>query len=419
MNNKNRFSVVFGSNLGIIASIFIFGIMGLKLINGIISAILNGAAGILGLVPTIFGVGFTSVIAIGFLLSYLSGKKEEISPAGLMCIRIMVMISGISSFVIFTIVGMILLVGTIVGGVSISYFDGGATALYVILMILFLIVIVGIAVIHLMYALKVNKLLSTIRWYEKSKEPIKVGFIKFVMVLNIVSGAWGIISGIIGMIMPMFFLDILDEFDEMGEILGSIFGISGSSIITGIINIIISGVSIALYIIIFMMLGQAKYIDTVQNRENEKDFEQDEEEDDDDVQGTDVLEEPPVINVEQEIPVSPIEIPDTNKKGTIIALSGKEAGYSYPLNDGEELIIGKDAKVAHIIVGSQYDLVSRKHCGIKYDAASDKYQVIDYSTNGTYINSITRGRLTKGIYVTVPKGTVINLGKETLDFKLD
>ena len=166
MNNKNRFSVVFGSNLGIIASIFIFGIMGLKLINGIISAILNGAAGILGLVPTIFGVGFTSVIAIGFLLSYLSGKKEEISPAGLMCIRIMVMISGISSFVIFTIVGMILLVGTIVGGVSISYFDGGATALYVILMILFLIVIVGIAVIHLMYALKVNKLLSTIRWYD-------------------------------------------------------------------------------------------------------------------------------------------------------------------------------------------------------------------------------------------------------------
>ena len=216
----------------------------------------------------------------------------------------------------------------------------------------------------------------------------------------------------------------------MGEILGSIFGISGSSIITGIINIIISGVSIALYIIIFMMLGQAKYIDTVQNRENENDFEED---DDgpgkafpdgpgtafDDVQGTDVLEDPPVINVEQEIPASPIEISDTNKKGTIIALSGKEAGYSYPLNDGEELIIGKDAKVAHIIVGSQYDLVSRKHCGVKYDAAADKYQVIDYSTNGTYINSITRGRLTKGIYVTVPKGTVINLGKETLDFKLD
>lgn len=418
MNNKNRFSVVFGSNLGIIASIFIFGIVGLKFINGMISAIFNGVAGILGLVPTIFNVGFTSVIAIGFLLSYFSGKKEEISPAGLMCIRVVIMINGISYFVLMTIAAMIILVGTIVGGVSISYFDGGATALYVILMILFLIVIVAIAVINLMYALKVNRLLATIRWYERNKEPINVGFIKFVTILNVVSSACGIISGIINMIMPMVFLDVLDEFGDMGEILGSIFGISGSGIATGIISIIISGVSIALYIIIFMMLGQAKYIETVQNRNQENDLE-DDEEDEDNGQGTDLLEEPPVINIEPEISIQPINIPDVNKKGMIIALSGKEAGYSYPINDGEELIIGKDAKVAHIIVGSQYDLVSRKHCGIKYDAASDKYQVIDYSTNGTYINSITRGRLTKGIYVTVPKGTVINLGKETMDFKLD
>ena len=42
--------------------------------------------------------------------------------------------------------------------------------------------------------------------------------------------------------------------------------------------------------------------------------------------------------------------------------------------------------------------------------------VIDYSMNGTYINSVKQ--LSKNIYVKVPKGTIINLAKENIDYKL-
>ena len=103
-------------------------------------------------------------------------------------------------------------------------------------------------------------------------------------------------------------------------------------------------------------------------------------------------------------------------EGKITSLSGMDKGATYTIKDGEEIIIGKDPNTANIIIDKKYEKISRRHCGIKYDAENDIYMVIDYSMNGTYINSVKQ--LSKNIYVKVPKGTIINLAKENIDYKL-
>lgn len=104
-----------------------------------------------------------------------------------------------------------------------------------------------------------------------------------------------------------------------------------------------------------------------------------------------------------------------NKSGTIRSLNSVDGEFAYPVNDGEELVIGKDASVSSIIVGNEYDTVSRKHCGIMYVAAEDNYRVIDYSTNGTYLNG---KKMDKGVYQVVAKGAVLSIANDKIRYRL-
>ncbi|MDL2288256.1 FHA domain-containing protein, partial [Oscillospiraceae bacterium OttesenSCG-928-F05] len=100
----------------------------------------------------------------------------------------------------------------------------------------------------------------------------------------------------------------------------------------------------------------------------------------------------------------------------ITCLSGMYAGQDFTMAAGDELIIGRDATMSNIILDQNADKVSRKHCGITYDAARNAYQVTDYSTNGTFIDG--GNRLAANVPTTLQRGTVIALGSRENRFKL-
>ena len=426
MDNKRKFASIFGSTIGLLVTILVFSVMGLKLISGILSMVLSANAGVLSLVTQILRACFLSLVAIGFLCCYISGKKDDISPAGLMCLRVFTMISGIATFVMYLIAGIAILFMMIVGGGIASYLDSDLTILIIAILCLLFIYFILMGVINLMYGIKTNGFLAAVRWTERRDDIANVGFLRFFAILNIIFTVFSLITNVINMILPLLLEDIIDGFGEIGKSIFNILGISGDGLAINIISIIILLVDVAIYVSIFILYGNVKKDIIICNTSMEKDendeekFIQQDSNDDYEEAGTDILDIKKEISYEEEpvnLDIANEDVPE--KKGHITAISGKEKGASYPISDGEEIIIGKDPKCAHIIVSNEYQKVSRIHCGIKYDAANDKYIVIDYSTNGTYINSITNGRLTKGVYTPLPKGTIINLSKEAIDFKLD
>ena len=75
-------------------------------------------------------------------------------------------------------------------------------------------------------------------------------------------------------------------------------------------------------------------------------------------------------------------VPATGIKGT----SGYFAGQTFKLVKGE-LIIGRDAVEAQIAYPQSNTQISRIHCTLRYDRASNSFILIDSSTNGTFLST--------------------------------
>lgn len=111
----------------------------------------------------------------------------------------------------------------------------------------------------------------------------------------------------------------------------------------------------------------------------------------------------------------PVDPPTDYRMGILLGEKGTCAGYKFDLVSGEEVLIGKDAKVAHVLIDPSYKDISRKHVGITYDAASDCYAVVDYSSNGTWANET---KLNRGEVKYVPHGTILRLANGKNQFQL-
>lgn len=101
--------------------------------------------------------------------------------------------------------------------------------------------------------------------------------------------------------------------------------------------------------------------------------------------------------------------------GRITGLKGTCAGYNFDLNTGEEVIIGKDAKVASVVIDPAFKEISRKHVGISYDIIQDVYHVTDYSSNGTWADG---QKLVRAYPTTLNHGTILKLATDKNTFKL-
>ena len=106
------------------------------------------------------------------------------------------------------------------------------------------------------------------------------------------------------------------------------------------------------------------------------------------------------------------EIPD----GIIIGKTGMYKNAAFKIESGEEMFIGRDAAMSHIIVDTGAEKVSRKHCGIVYDGRRRHYIVCDYSSNGTFRED--GGRLQEMMMTVLPCGATIYLGDRQNGFLL-
>lgn len=101
--------------------------------------------------------------------------------------------------------------------------------------------------------------------------------------------------------------------------------------------------------------------------------------------------------------------------GQLIGVKGSCAGYGFELTSGEEIVIGKDAKMSSVVIDPAYKEISRKHVSVCYDMTRDQYRVIDFSSNGTWANG---EKLVNGQPVYLPHGTELKLANDKNIFQL-
>lgn len=104
------------------------------------------------------------------------------------------------------------------------------------------------------------------------------------------------------------------------------------------------------------------------------------------------------------------------KKGCIKIITGSMQGLRFPIREGETINIGKNPKLAHIVISEEYSKVSQLHCTVSFSASSQKYFVTDCSMNGTYMSNGTR--LEKAKRTPVLQRTILFLGNESCSIEL-
>ena len=103
--------------------------------------------------------------------------------------------------------------------------------------------------------------------------------------------------------------------------------------------------------------------------------------------------------------------------GSLLGLSGEYKGETIDIPAGEEINIGRGASMAQIVMGDDSGIVSRRHCGVRYNPSDETYSITDYSKNGIFRED--GSRLPPDVQVTLPRGTVIILGsRQTASFRL-
>lgn len=100
--------------------------------------------------------------------------------------------------------------------------------------------------------------------------------------------------------------------------------------------------------------------------------------------------------------------------GIIVSISGTKQNKKFRLYNKEKCYIGRDAKQCQIV--SDEITVSRKHCCIYFDDMMQCYYVCDYSSNGTFINNMTR--CPKGKWVKAERDTILRLTRDKCSFLL-
>lgn len=103
------------------------------------------------------------------------------------------------------------------------------------------------------------------------------------------------------------------------------------------------------------------------------------------------------------------------RAGVVQCTAGQFKGSTFDIRPGEEFIIGRDPKFCQLIL--EYPKISRKHCGIKFDAGSGNYFVRDYSTNGTRLS--TGGKVSSMNDQEVLPGTALYMATEKETFLLE
>lgn len=98
---------------------------------------------------------------------------------------------------------------------------------------------------------------------------------------------------------------------------------------------------------------------------------------------------------------------------SLIALSGEYRGAEIPITVDEFVMIGRDPTHANLVLNSAG--ISSLHCQIRYSVNDRCFQVIDFSTFGTYINE---QKIEKNVVCNCSPGSVVRFADSGNRFQL-
>lgn len=355
------------------------------------------------------------LIGIGLLLMYIAGVKGQLHPAGITMVKVSVMIRGIAGFAGIVLAEAVVLICTILVLAKIRF-------VYILLLLLLAnAVLIYYAIVIMMYTLRINKILGEVRSNHGGNLNVSKS-VAYVSIILTVLSSLGLLFSVTMFFAGTVMSDVIYGLGISSDINGILASYTSASMMSWVFSVVRYIGMIILFIMSFMLNGRLKQFSGASLNFQDMDYDTINSITQNDAAGNDgetVLLNVDNVQIQPDIPDDSYEnLTDTGIfEGEIISLSGTDKGITYPARNGEEIIIGKDPNVSNIVIDMKYGKISRKHCGIKYDAANGTYKVIDYSSNGTYINSVKQ--LSRGIYVNVPRGTIINLAKENLNYMLD
>ena len=102
------------------------------------------------------------------------------------------------------------------------------------------------------------------------------------------------------------------------------------------------------------------------------------------------------------------------EEGGLICIKGDHIGQMIRLPGDEPVLFGRDKNQCTYVLSDTQ--VSRKHCEITYVVSMNKYRVIDYSKNGTFIGTTQKMEPEKEYYL--EPGTELYIGNKRNLYKL-
>lgn len=103
-----------------------------------------------------------------------------------------------------------------------------------------------------------------------------------------------------------------------------------------------------------------------------------------------------------------------SNEGSLLCVRGPYTGKLFELVPEQRIILGRDGDACDIVIN--LPRVSRQHLYITYHKDKHCYEVMDMSTNGTYINGEIR--LEHDIRYEISKGEKLGIGDGVAEFKL-
>lgn len=100
--------------------------------------------------------------------------------------------------------------------------------------------------------------------------------------------------------------------------------------------------------------------------------------------------------------------------GAMVCIRGQAIGSLLSLPGDRKMTIGRDPNVCNYVISDSK--VSRKHLDITYVGTLNKYLVVDYSSNGTFLQDGTRLQNNMEYYLS--PGAELQLGTGNNIYKL-
>lgn len=103
-------------------------------------------------------------------------------------------------------------------------------------------------------------------------------------------------------------------------------------------------------------------------------------------------------------------------RGVLVGLSGSYQGAEIPVAAGETLKLGRDN--SNDLVFKDSTRVSRFHCTITWIAEEGRYQIVDQSSNGSFIDG-REDCIPQNIAIFLEPGTILAIGSQENRFRLE